>query len=396
MDDFASNRRALESFVTGNRDLAELEALVSRFNIFEALGVVNAELRHSSFLAFLLNPTESHGLGDLILKRLLQETLQANPEITSLTPIEVHVSDFSDCEVQIETDNIDILLKFPSKQFIVIIENKVNSDQHDDQLNRYYEQTTLRHPRFNVFGIYLTRYADPSGHPKYAALSHASVCKVVAEVMSMPRVNISNDVELALRQYTEMLGRHFMADENIKELCMRIYQHHKQAIDLIIENLPNQRDAIAKELRSLVIEEGLLLDDDRVQTIRFIPSSLDLPFFRGGSGWTRSGRMLLFEFLNSQNSLQLGLYLGPGDDSKRSKIFKIAQSLPKPFNPGSTMYAKWNTLFKRNLLDPADYKLPMEDLLAKVESNWKDFLSEDLPVISQKLTEIPWEADDSV
>ena len=40
MEDSASNRRALESFVTGNRDLAELEALVSRFNIFEALGAL--------------------------------------------------------------------------------------------------------------------------------------------------------------------------------------------------------------------------------------------------------------------------------------------------------------------------------------------------------------------
>src|SRR5579871_45763 len=249
MDDSASNRRALEGFVTGNRDLAELEALVSRFNIFEALGVVNAELRHSSFLAFLLNPRESHGLRGLILKRLLQETLQEHPEVTSLTPIEIDVSDFNDCEVQIETDNVDILLKFPRHQFLVIIENKINSDQHDDQLARYYEQTTRKYPHFKVFGIYLTRHADPSDNPHYAPLSHASVCKVVTEIMSLPRVSLDRDVGLALRQYTEMLGRHFMADENIKELCMKIYQHHKQAIDLIIENLPNQRDAVAKELK---------------------------------------------------------------------------------------------------------------------------------------------------
>lgn len=62
MEDSASHKRALENFVTGNRDLAALEALVSRFIIFDALGVVNAELRHSSFLAFLLNPKENHGL----------------------------------------------------------------------------------------------------------------------------------------------------------------------------------------------------------------------------------------------------------------------------------------------------------------------------------------------
>ena len=125
MEDAASNKRALENFVTGNRDLVELEALASRFNIFEALGVVNAELRHSSFLTFLLNPRESHGLKDLVVKRLLQETLQANPDVTSLTPIEIDVRDFIDCEVQTETDNIDVLLKFPSHRFLVIMRTRL-------------------------------------------------------------------------------------------------------------------------------------------------------------------------------------------------------------------------------------------------------------------------------
>ena len=185
-----------------------------------------------------------------------------------------------------------------------------------------------------------------------------------------------------------------MADENIKELCMKIYQHHKQAIDLIIENLPNQRDAIAKELKALVVQGGLILDDDKVQTIRFTSERLDIPYFRGGSGWTKSGRMLLFEFINSQNSLQLGLYIGPGDDSKRLKVFKTAQTLGKPFAPGSTMYAKWNTLYKRVILDTDDYKLATEELLAKVESTWRSFLDEDLPVITDKLSQVQWEKGD--
>ncbi len=42
---------ALESFLIGNRDLERLEALLDRFNILEALGVVRQELRHSDFLA---------------------------------------------------------------------------------------------------------------------------------------------------------------------------------------------------------------------------------------------------------------------------------------------------------------------------------------------------------
>ncbi len=52
--------KALEGFLVGNRDLERLEALLDRFNILEALGVVRQELRHSDFLRFLLDPRNPH------------------------------------------------------------------------------------------------------------------------------------------------------------------------------------------------------------------------------------------------------------------------------------------------------------------------------------------------
>src|SRR3712207_3798178 len=55
------DRKALEDFVVGNEDLERLEALLDRFNIFEAIGVVRQELRHSDFLAYLFDPRGNHG-----------------------------------------------------------------------------------------------------------------------------------------------------------------------------------------------------------------------------------------------------------------------------------------------------------------------------------------------
>lgn len=46
----------LEYFLVGNRDLVRLEALQERFDAFEVMGIVRQELRHSDFLAFLLDP----------------------------------------------------------------------------------------------------------------------------------------------------------------------------------------------------------------------------------------------------------------------------------------------------------------------------------------------------
>jgi len=52
------DRRALEALVVDNPDFDRLKALLGQFNIFEAIGVVRRELRHSDFLAFLLNPQQ--------------------------------------------------------------------------------------------------------------------------------------------------------------------------------------------------------------------------------------------------------------------------------------------------------------------------------------------------
>ena len=99
----------LEVFLIGNPLLDELEVRIAEFNIFEAMGAVRQELRHSDFLAFLLNPSEKHKLDDHFLKQFLIEVLKAaeNPPIT---PITIKITDFSNAVVEREAQYIDILI----------------------------------------------------------------------------------------------------------------------------------------------------------------------------------------------------------------------------------------------------------------------------------------------
>ena len=60
----------LTKFVVNNPDLERLEARLAEFNIFEVLGAVRQELRHSDFLGYLLDPAGNHNLGDAFLKKL--------------------------------------------------------------------------------------------------------------------------------------------------------------------------------------------------------------------------------------------------------------------------------------------------------------------------------------
>ena len=88
--DTRNDRKALEALVVDNSDLERLEALLDQFNIFEAIGAVRQELRHSDFLAFLLNPSGPHGLADALVKRLLQRVLTALPStLAPISPIDL-------------------------------------------------------------------------------------------------------------------------------------------------------------------------------------------------------------------------------------------------------------------------------------------------------------------
>jgi hypothetical protein len=70
---------ALERFVVENDDLDALEERIGRFNIFDALRITRAEIRHSNFLAWLLDPAESHGHGTLFLRAILMDLLRRTP-----------------------------------------------------------------------------------------------------------------------------------------------------------------------------------------------------------------------------------------------------------------------------------------------------------------------------
>jgi hypothetical protein len=134
------NLKALEDFLVGNEDLERLEALLDRFNIFEAIGVVRQELRHSDFLAYLLDPRGNHGLGDAFLKRFLQRVLITTEDISvGVTPIELELQDMTRTEVRKEWKHIDILLLDGEYKLAIIIENKIESGERPGQLQRYLE-----------------------------------------------------------------------------------------------------------------------------------------------------------------------------------------------------------------------------------------------------------------
>ena len=385
----------LEAFVVENKDLERLETLLAEFNIFEALGAVRQELRHSDYLAFILDPTQNHGLGDAFLKHLLKHVL-ARVIDPPLNAVEIDVADMRSAVVRREWRHIDILIHDPANRLVCAMENKIDSGERSGQLHRYRECVVSEFPDHRAVFLFLTPEGDQPSDDAYISVSYGEIAWLIDAVQQTYASTLGADVRTLMRHYTSMLRRHIVSESEIAKLCRQIYRRHKQALDLIFEYRPDLQWNLAELLKRLIEEAEsieLTLDSFTKSTIRFCPTEWDaIPALRVGRGWTSSGRILLFEIQNTPKRLSLKLIIGPGPDAVRETIFAAALAHPHPFRRGrKRLYPKWTTIYNRTLLTTRDYEDTDPDgLVKKVETEWKKFVSQDLPAIRKVISEIEW------
>jgi hypothetical protein len=226
-------RKELEAFLIDNADLEALEAMIAEFNIFEAIGVIYQEVKHSQFLALLLNPNGNHGLDDLFLKRLLMAALRG-VDGSLITPLDLDLMELSSAEVQREWSNIDILITDPVNRFACIIENKVFTSEHDEQLQRYQTIVQLQYPGWQIIGLYLTPDGSPPSDETYIPISYVQVAEVLEELLKARASVMGSDIRTLIAHYITMLRRHIVTESEIADLCRRIYTRHQRAgLDLL-------------------------------------------------------------------------------------------------------------------------------------------------------------------
>jgi hypothetical protein len=386
--------KSLESFVLDNPDLERLESLLDEFNIFEAIGAVRQELRHSDFLACLLDPRQNHRLEDKFVKKFLQRAISSKPDASvPVSVIDLDSWDLGQMEVRREWESIDILLLDYAHQFAVAIENKIDSTEHSDQLRRYKETLDAHFATWKTIGIYLTPDREQPSGDFFLATDYGLLSSALEEVAERWAPSIPPEVRMSIDQYKQMLRRHIVSQSDIAKLCAQIYQKHKKAIDLIIEHRPDKRTPIRDFLEELINSDPeLALDDSSKAYIRFGVKAWDVPKLQSGQGWTKSNRLLLFEFQNYEGALRLKLQIGPGPKELREAIFRTAQKekpLFKTFVKSPSM--KWNEIFDRSFLSPALYvDATDERLKVEIRTQWQKFITEDLPRLSKIITNEAW------
>ena len=329
---------------------------MSQPNLFEILSIEKDELRHSNVLAWLFNPQDSHGLDDFFLRSFLKDLFSKyrNTINTEINFFDIEVFDFDNVEVRREWNNIDLLILSRKNNLAIVIENKIDSSEHSNQLNRYFKLADKEFKYYDKLFIYLTREGEtPSDEDNWLIYSYSSILKLITRLLKYRKNSINETSKDFLVQYKTILRRYIVGNSEIEKICKEIYEKHKKALDLIFQYKPDIDLEIKDKLKEIIEAKNRLIYDSGSKTYsRFITKNLDNLIPIKGEGWTASKRILLFETVNYDNKFYIKLIIGPGPDDIRNKLNKIAKSNTKLFNKEHrNLGKKWFTIYKKSLLN---------------------------------------------
>lgn len=373
MEDLLEKQKKIEELLMDMEIFEQIEKMIYNFNVFETLGIINNEIRHSNVLAWLLNPNENHGLGDVFIKKFVQTLFHENTIIKSnLNLFDVSLMNYYDFNIRREWNNIDIIAISDENKIVLVIENKVWSKESNHQLKKYFDIVNAEFPGYNKVFVFLTPNGDsPSDEENWIITKYNNIFDVLKKSMELKDGLLSQSVKLFIEQYLEVLRRHIMEDSELQKVCREIYYKHQKALDLIFEYKPDIYSNISDYINKTLGQFSNVKKDSGTKTyIRFTTEDLDKIIVKSGSGWSSTNRILLYEIQNKNDKVAIKLIIGPGDDATRYKIFDIA--------------TKNKSLFKGKLtnLTPQYTQIYSKELLSKEFINKSD---NDIEVIQKKI-----------
>ena len=259
-----TDEETLQNLLLDIECLDELLPWTGKFNLFDILKVSRTEIRHSNMLAWMLNPNENHGSGDLFLKGILQRLVE-NDSDGKYDIFKILLLDLYTFSVYREWKNIDILLVSSDEKVVIAIENKVGSHEHSDQLNRYREIIEIEYKDYQKMFIFLTPYGeDPSDVKNWNVFTYYDIIEILESVRE--KIELQPDVELMIKNYIDIVRRDIVEDQQLIDICNKIYSKHKRALDLIYEHRPDGSTQIAdimkNALRDLSKEGKIIIDEN--------------------------------------------------------------------------------------------------------------------------------------
>lgn len=208
------------------------------FNIFELLKVQWDEVRtHSAFLAELLNPKGTHGMGDTFLRLFIKSIPQLQqlnfPTKDAIVEKEYYIGRISDDGKT--GGRIDILIQSRSKDLSIVIENKIYARDENCQLIRYHNYVKKSSQDGVILYLTLDGYEadDTSAGTGRNSIQYTSIsyredilfwlneCKLASERKPMVSTLIMQYIIL-IKKLTNQMNNQENQDQFLKQLLSKV------------------------------------------------------------------------------------------------------------------------------------------------------------------------------
>ena len=310
--------------------LEELSLTLHTTNFFSILDVTKTEIRHSNFLAWLMSPNESHNLNTIFLKWFLKDIFSSY-KIEWANEFSIDSFNLHNVKVYREWQNIDIVIVH--EEFVVAIENKVDSNEHSRQLKRYSDIINESFPDLKKAFVFLTidglNAKDETDENQYISIDYGLIKSLIEIVLSVYKNSLSQRIQYYIEDYLLILNRYIMKEHESVELAQQLYMNHREAIDFIIENITDKIAEVREIIEETIIEEGYVLETCNKYYARFLTKKLSPIIPRTGIlGW-KGNESFLFEMAYWEKGLSLKFVISPGNEKNRQVLSDIMKTLPK-------------------------------------------------------------------
>ena len=372
MENHILEREQLE--LEADTSFQQLSQKIRPMNIFEVLGVAKAEIRHSNFLAWLLDPDGSHGMGNKFLREF----------ISKLGQQEAVPQDMTDCLIRREWRHIDLLILFRKEKYLLCIENKLFSGEHDDQLHRYRDTLLSEYQDYTMsFALLSPDGMAPASDEDQQYWQPVSSWDILDAVeTARDGSTLSPEANMLLNHYIEIVRRHIVGDESIKKLCQDIYDRHKDILDTIYENCKTSLNPIGTAVDDWCSEKAeeneLIFNSQRsnntysrftTETIRKLFPQHKTPI----SGW-KTTDFAFYEIVKRENYFKIVLTLCSDNltSEQRAACDRISQALNRPDKKDNWRWKRIANWDRHVIESDPDSDAYREEIHRLLDENWME------------------------
>ena len=269
------------------------------FNPFDVLRYADYEIRHSNVLAWLLQPDETHGIGDEFLRDFTSAINDAARSQGISPPPLPSSFDAADIRVERELDYVDITLFFKNERVVIAIENKIGerSPEHADQVGDY--EKTLRKKYSDMYDVIqsVLLTTSPTADASESRFIHVSWTRIHGIVKSIrERARFEFDegekVRAFLGHYLEIVEKLAVQPDTNRDYFKTLLDDHRPVLERLSkeqeEGSGDADEGLPEGLGEYGKSIGRLVSDFRQEPRRLRSAVHRLLKRRGFRAWTNT------------------------------------------------------------------------------------------------------------